>query len=277
MIWIIFLLGIALGSFVNALVWRVYQQSLSAKKRVASDARLSLSKGRSMCTHCQHELAWYDLLPVISWLSLAGKCRYCRQSIGWQYPAVEIVTAVLFVVSYMYWPQELLGVTYQLSFALWLAAIVGLVALFVYDARWMLLPDRIVFPLIGLASVYAVLQIIAQSSIGTAAAIAGSVFVSSGIFYILYQVSAGRWIGGGDVKMGIALGLFLCSPVLACLMLFTASLLGIVYALITGLAKSQKIKVVPFGPMLILATYITMLWGSRIVDWYFNTILTIAI
>lgn len=267
--------GLAFGSFVNALVWRLHQQSLSKKKRIASDAELSISRGRSMCPHCKHMLAWYDLLPVISWLSLGGRCRYCKESIGWQYPLVELLTAVLFVVSYIFWPYQLSTINYQILFIAWLVALVGFVALIVYDLRWMLLPNKIVFPLTGLGVFSVLLRAMDSDKPWQVIALSlGGLMVAGGIFYIIFQVSNGSWIGGGDVKLGFALGLFLGSPVLALLMLFFASLLGLAVAIPGIITKKSKLSSkLPFGPFLISATIIVMLFGNRILDWYFGAFL----
>ena len=94
-------LGLVFGSFVNAFAWRLHEQeSLLEKKKKPSAkqlAKLSIVKGRSMCPECKHELAAKDLIPVFSWITLKGKCRYCGKPISWQYPAVELATALLFV------------------------------------------------------------------------------------------------------------------------------------------------------------------------------------
>jgi len=104
--------GLALGSFVNALVWRVREQTKEGSKKKPDSKylkKLSVSKGRSMCPNCHHELTAKDLLPVISWLGLKGKCRYCRKSISAQYPLVELATAGLFAASYLLWPEDING------------------------------------------------------------------------------------------------------------------------------------------------------------------------
>src|SRR5882762_114793 len=100
------ILGLCFGSFVNAAVWRIYaqEQVKSKKLQVKKSTNLSIVNGRSVCPHCEHELAAKDLMPVFSWLSLGGKCRYCKKPISRQYPLVELLTAVLFVFSYLYWP-----------------------------------------------------------------------------------------------------------------------------------------------------------------------------
>ncbi|MEK9196125.1 MAG: prepilin peptidase, partial [Patescibacteria group bacterium] len=158
---ILIVLGLCFGSFVNALVWRVYQQSLPKAKR-PKKVDLSIQKGRSVCPNCHHVLGWQDLLPVISWLGLRGKCRYCSKPILWQYPLVEILTAVIFVISYLFWPFEFTG-TEVVIFGLWLAVVVNLVALAVYDVKWMLLPNRLVKFALGFAVVLSWITISARS------------------------------------------------------------------------------------------------------------------
>lgn len=272
---VLIILGLAFGSFVNALVWRLHQQELPKKKRAAPDTELSIVTGRSMCTHCKHTLAWYDLVPVLSWLSVAGKCRYCRKPIGVQYPLIELLTAVLFIVSLLLWPAQLTVLSDQLIFAAWLMAIVGFMALIIYDIRWMLLPNRVVFPLIGIGLAVAVIRAFAADSpAASLLASLGGLAVAGGIFYVVFQISDGSWIGGGDVKLGFALGLLLGSPVLAFLMLFSASLLGLMFA-VPGIVfkKSGLNSKLPFGPFLIVSTMMVMLIGQRIIDWYASTVL----
>lgn len=267
---VLIVLGLCLGSFTNALVWRLHEQTKPKKKRIASDKALAISTGRSMCPHCQHTLAWYDLLPVISWLSLGGQCRYCRKPVSWQYPIVELLTAGLFVFSYVFWPSSLLSPLSSLLFPLWLIFITGFTALTIYDLRWMILPDRVVYPLQALAVVYVLTQLLVlrqgwQAIEGAAL----GVLCSAGVFYVLFQVSKGKWIGGGDVKLAVILGLLLGGPMEAFLMLFVASLLGSIIAiplLVRGKAKSGS--KLPFGPFLMLATVIVYLFGSSLVTWY---------
>ncbi len=268
-------LGLCFGSFANALVWRIYQQHLPKKKRAGSDADLSIARGRSMCPHCNHTLAPTDLIPVLSWLTLRGRCRYCQKSISAQYPLVELVTAGVFVASYVFWPDALNNGTSYSIFAIWLVASVGFVALIVYDIRWMLLPNRIVFPLAAIAALSAVLQVLGSHSLPHTTLMAlSSVAVAGGIFYGLFQLSGGKWIGGGDVKLGFVIGLLLGSPALAFMMLFTASALGLIVSLPAVLLHKKKLASrIPFGPFLIVATIIVQLFGQSILDWYVATVL----
>lgn len=182
-----------------------------------------------------------------------------------------------FVVSYLLWPRTLTGWEWVV-FADWLVMLVGLAALLVYDLRWMLLPNRIIFPLIWLQLVFVAAQLVYSAQpLHDAWWTVLATIVGGGLFYALFQLSNGRWIGGGDVKLGFLIGLITMSPVLAGLALFMASLLG---TLITGplvlAGKMTKTTRVPFGPLLIIGCSLSVLLGQRLLDWYVHTVLSIA-
>jgi prepilin signal peptidase PulO-like enzyme (type II secretory pathway) len=247
--------GLIWGSFVNAFVWRLHEG-----KNWLSD--------RSECPHCHHKLAPKDLVPVLSWLLLKGKCRYCHHHID-DSPLVELSVPILFVLSYLWWPLSFSGAD-LFQFVLWLVFILGFVILAVYDLRWMLLPDTIVYPLIAVG-VLQLLTLVLFSDAGWRTVIdaALGVLIISGSFYVLFQVSKGGWIGGGDVKLGVVLGLLAGGPLQACLLLFFASLSGTAYAvpvLVRG--KLTPKTVVPFGPFLLLGSIIVRLFGVSIIHWY---------
>lgn len=277
--------GLCLGSFVNALVWRVREQAKQTgraaekakKKKIDAAAyakRLSITTGKSMCPHCRHELTAKDLVPVLSWLSLGGKCRYCGKSISKQYPLVELATALLFVASYIWWPADLHG--FQIGvFVWWLLLLVGLMALTVYDLRWLLLPNRILYPSAVAAFIMTLITIInadnpAMALLNAVLAVA----VGGGVFYLLFQISQGKWIGGGDVKLGWLLGLVAGTPGRSVLFIFLASVLGTLVSL--PLLKSNRLgrhSLIPFGPFLIAGLIITQLFGADILHWYQHAII----
>jgi leader peptidase (prepilin peptidase) / N-methyltransferase len=282
---ILVVLGLCFGSFVNALVWRIHEQQrtadngqrLAKKKQSNLTANsyqqtakdLSILKGRSMCPNCHHTLAWYDLLPVTSWLSLGGKCRYCHKPISWQYPLVELTTALLFVFSYIFWPPIHISL-FLVLFPLWLALLTGFVALTVYDLRWMVLPNRIVFPLQVLAVLYVLtLFVVSKDNWHVLSGALLGLLFSAGLFYLLHQVSGGKWIGGGDVKLAVVLGLVLGGATEALLMIFIASTLGSLIGIPLLLAKKTKLHgKLPFGPLLITAAIIVYLFGASLITWY---------
>lgn len=252
------LLGLTLGSFVNAFVWRLHK-------------KLDFVNSRSKCIHCDKQLAWYDLVPVISWVYLRGKCRYCKSDISIQYPAVELLTAFLFIVSFTYWPQSFASTLNTLEFSSWLVMLTGLIALAVFDIKWFILPNVLVYPLIALALVTKLsVSYFTEGLQAGVIATGGGIFVGAGLFYLLYAVSNGKWIGGGDVKLGILLGIIL-GPKSAAVALAIAFILGSLVSLPLLMFKivSRKQKL-PFGPFLILGIIIARLAGDKIANWYLS-------
>lgn len=267
------MLGLVIGSFINALVYRLYWQSTNEKKPEAEKQKYSIRSGRSMCPSCGHVLSAKDMIPVVSWLYLRAKCRYCNVPISWQYPAVELTMAILFVLSYVFWPLELSQSENIVALTIWLICLAGFIALAVYDIRYLILPNKIIFPLIAIA----VAGVIAQTAlVGNLEPFKNAVFgavIGGGLFYILFQVSNGAWIGGGDVKLGFLLGILVGGPLNALLMLFIASFLGTIYSVPMLLTKKFKIKSkIPFGPFLIVSAIIVQLFGASLVDWYLSLI-----
>lgn len=241
------------GSFANAIIWRLHSGD-------------SITKGRSKCPDCGHVLGVLDLVPVLSWLGLGGRCRYCHKPISIQYPIVELVTAVLFMAAVLVvhpvTPADWIQLVY------WLYLIVALVILTVYDLRWMLLPDAVMLPAIGLSVAY--LAYVGISGAPAAAYLhpllaAG---LASGFFYALAAVSGGRWMGGGDIKlvflMGLALGLE--RTLLALFVAFNAA--ALVSLVLLGFHLRKRSDQIPFGPFLAAATIVALLWGSSIIHWY---------
>lgn len=265
--------GLCLGSFVNAFVWRLHRQA--AAKNNTKDNRYSIVHGRSMCPHCEHELGAKDLIPVISWLSLRGKCRYCKKPIP-DTPLPEIVMPILLVWSYIAWPYA--TQSWQaidiVAFVIWAVLLTGFVTLALYDFRWQLLPDKLVAPLTVITAVFVSVVSIAEKDAGIVLGSLLGAGVIFGLFYGLYALSGGKWIGGGDVKMGVLLGLLAGGVVEAFMLLFIASLLGTVYivSVTKGKGISRKTRL-PFGPFLLLAAVIVVLYGTGLFDWYTDILL----
>lgn len=255
--------GLCLGSFINALVWRVHENDSSRR------VKLSILRGRSMCPSCGHKLSPQDLMPVFSWILLKGRCRYCGRPISYQYPAIELLTLILFLISWFFWPYGFKPEGSAL-FIIWLLILTGLVALVVYDLRWKLLPNKIVFPIIALTVGQLIFELILSHRRG--AYLEGEFFgliFSAGVFYSLYLISGGKWIGGGDVKLAIAIGLLVGGPAKAILVVFGASLIGSLMSVpLIAIHKLKKDSLIAFGPFLICATFICYLFGSNIISWY---------
>lgn len=276
------LVGAAMGSFVGATVWRLRSGQLEFDKRHKEPydhqeyKRLKKLQGknfltdRSQCLECGYALKWYDLIPIFSWLFLKGKCRQCKHSIGKFELFMELGVAAFFVLSYMFWPGGIASGFEIAHFLLWLAAGVTMAILFAYDLKWFLLPDItvIVLAVFGLA-IMGVAAAEAGDVTGTLMATGGSVFVLGGLYAALYAVSRGRWVGFGDVKLGVALALLLMDWRLALVALVLANFIGVL-VVIPGLASKKLTRTsrVPFGPMLIAGTILTWFMGEWIIDWY---------
>lgn len=254
-------LGLTVGSFLNAYVWRLYEGT-------------SIRRGRSRCPECGHDLYSRDLVPVLSWLWLRGRCRYCREPISWQYPVVELATAAVFILSWLWWPLALQSWPEAMLLGLWLGISAIFVALSVYDIRWYLLPAPLLRTLFGAAVAFCVVLAATGASyrewlqeplIG---ALGGFSF-----FYLLHILGRGRWMGGGDIKLVFILGL-LVGGLGTLVGLFVAFLAGAAVGMVLlALGRKDRQSMVPFGPFLIWGFWVAFFWAEELVDWYIDMVL----
>ncbi len=280
---ILAILGLVMGSFAGATVWRLravqLKQEKTAGEKVSAkefDTLAPLTEktfmsDRSQCLHCGHVLKWYDLIPLVSGLSTKGRCRYCKKSIGWFEPTIELGTALVFILSFVFWPNGLSGAVEITTFCFWLIALVMLVILFAYDLKWFLLPNYVVFPLIAVGVIVALIGLLTSSDIlGYLVGLLISVGILSGLYLLLWFVSKGTWVGFGDVKLGLGLALLLGQWQLAFVALFAANIIGCLIVLPGMLSgKITRKTRVPLGPLLIVGCIIAMLFGHTIINWYF--------
>jgi len=241
---LIFIFGLAIGSFLNVVIFRLGTNE-------------SILVGRSHCPKCGAILKWYDLIPALSFLIQKGKCRYCEKKISFQYPIVEIITGFLFVLILSKFGLDSLITYYLLLISCFL------IVIFVYDLKNYLILDKIVFPAIIIVLFYQILM-------GNFLNPFLSALLASGFFLSLVLISKGKWMGMGDVKFAILMGLILGWPnILLALFLsfFSGAIIGIVLILFgkKGL-KSQ----IPFGPFLVGSTILIMLYGEYLNIWYYN-------
>lgn len=284
---ILVIIGLCLGSFAGASVWRSRARQLAQDKSAGEHfdhneyaqlkklTKKSLFNDRSKCLHCSYSLQWYDLLPVLSWVSLRGRCRKCHKPIGYMEPLIELSLATFFVLSYMLWPYQL-GNFFEITrLVLWLVAGVCLAVLFVYDMKWFLLPNGWNFTVIGIGAASALLMLLnSNDKSGTLIELIGSILILSGLYWILYQISKGKWIGFGDVKLGLGLALLLADWRLAFVALFSANLIGCIIVLPAMLmGKLKRNSHVPFGPLLIVGFAIAGLVGNYLLNAYSSCLL----
>lgn len=278
------ILGAAFGSFAGAQVWRLRAKQLQEDKKAGEDfdnkeykrlkplMKLKLSEDRSIDLDTGKKLPWYDLIPVVSWLMLRGRSRFSGRPIGWFELLMELSVAAFFVVSYIFWPHGFDGWVEITQFVIWLISGIGMAILFAYDAKWFLLPNRAMLFVIVMGLLSALLATISSVDVwDTLSSIGGSILILSGLYFLLFFGSRGRWIGFGDVKLGLALALSLADWKLAAIALFSANLVGsavVIPGMILGKIKRQAR--IPFGPLLIIGWMIAGLFGPDIVEWYTN-------
>ncbi len=216
-------LGLILGSFLNALLFRY-------------NTGKSVLRGRSRCMHCGHTLAFLDLIPVFSYMYLRAACRYCRSRISWQYPIVEIAASALSVLVYLQNPEPM-------QFALGLAVWMALLFVVVYDLRHKIIP----WSASGLLAVLALIQIfIFHFSFSNI--LAGPLLAAP--LLLLSLVSRGRWMGWGDGALQIGLGwlLGLTAGLTAFVLAFwTGAVVGILLILFSkGVTIKSEVPLAPF-------------------------------
>ncbi len=270
---LVLFVGIVFGSFINAFVWRFRINSeVSANKK---DKDLSILTGRSMCPKCRHILGPMDLIPIISWVFLRGKCRYCHQKISLQYPLVEFITGLISLIYYIEW-ATLSSLPSYIIFSLALFVLYGLIILVIYDIKWYILPTQVIYFLFLLGIIYQVLSIKFGNHPSSLLQLILGTIIGGGIFYILYVISGGKWIGGGDVRLGFLLGFLLGSSTNSLLLIFFASLIGTMVSVLFIFLKKTTVKsLIPFGPFLIVSYIIIQLFGSTIILWAKNHYLII--
>lgn len=237
-------LGLVFGSFCNAWAWRSCHEE-------------SIVEGRSHCAGCGHPLGALDLIPLVSWLALRGKCRYCQAPISLRYPAAELICAVYFVSVLCCWDVSFDTLRY------WAVGCV-LLTLSLVDWETMLIPDKFLVMLGGLA----LLRLPTEGFIGLLEGLLGAGAVAVPLLLIVLladRIMGKETMGGGDLKLVAVLGLHFDAP-LTLFLLFISCIIGIIFAIISGSMQ----KAFPFGPSLALAAWVVILCGEQVLAWYWQ-------
>jgi len=242
----VFIFGLIIGSFLNCLIWRLYKDESLA--------------GRSYCPQCRRTIAWYDNIPLLSFFLLQGRCRHCREKISWQYPLVELMTAILFLLTF-----QADSFNSQFSWLLlrdWFL-IITLVIVFVYDLRWQFVPVKVIW-LMG-ALIWILNIILGVSWITTLSfAALGAIF-----FCFQYFLTKKKGVGEGDIWLGAFLGAAYPSAGLLLLIMVLSYGLGSIISLILVLRTKKNWKSrIALGPFLASGAIITLIWGEKIITWY---------
>ena len=244
---IIFLLGLSFGSFLNAWVWRTREN-------------FRITTGRSMCIICRRQLSWYENIPVISFLVLGGKCRTCKNPIPRHFIMVEIITPLILLL--VTW-QNLSTFNFNpVHFLRDIVFSILLITIFVYDYLY----QEILSELVWVGSV-AALFFNFYLDYNLTSMLIGSL-AAGGFFLLQFVISKGKWIGGGDVRLGLMMGLLLGWPVVF-VALFIAYVTGALCSVFLLAAKKKTLmSATPFGTYLAIGTFVCLSWGEGIVRWY---------
>ena len=236
------LYGVVIGSFLNVLTLRLpLKESVTLK--------------RSHCMTCGHTLSWYELFPLFSYIFLGGKCRHCKSKISIQYPLVEGLNGMLYVVVFLVHGISIETILYCLCAS-------ALIALSIIDWRTQEIPIgfNIFILLLGLVRLITDIGNWSQYVIG--------LFAVSGFLYLLFLITKGRGIGGGDIKLMAATGLLLGWQLNIIAFLLGCVLGSIIHLTLMAVKKANR--VLAFGPYLSLGVYIAMIWGEQLVSWYLS-------
>jgi leader peptidase (prepilin peptidase)/N-methyltransferase len=275
------ILGLVIGSFLNASLWRY-------------EKRISLA-GRSMCPKCKTKIAWYDNIPIVSYVILLGKCRHCKRPIPARYPLVEIITAMTFLLVSIYsspgrlvyeWFNGVCAaspiITSQrisldiVSLSILLIIFSLLIFIAIYDLRTKEIPNGFSLSFALLSFMYTAMYIFGGSaSLKSLYLYLLTAIVAFMFFYGFVYFSKETWMGGGDAKLAFGMGLLL-GPINTFLAILLASWVGASYGVGLMIFKKAGRKTeVPFGPFLVLGTLVSLLFGSQLIRWYVKIFLGI--
>ncbi len=262
MLWLIlFLFGIAIGSFLNVVILRYDGEHFLFDAKMIG--------GRSHCMHCKETLRWFELVPLFSFLIQGGRCRRCKAQLNIQYPIVELISGLVFIfVPFMFGIGTASTALIIFIAALWIAILEALLVMSLIDIRLGIIPDEIniFLGVIGIALILFAsggeVWVMLARVIGAAGA---------GVFFAgLIAVTRGKGMGMGDLKLAIPLGLIFGWPDIA-LVLVLAFVIGAIIGVITiAFGKNSMKGTLPFGPFLALGAAATFFWGAPILGWYLS-------
>ncbi len=244
MLIVVTILGLAVGSFLNVCIYRIPLKETVVYKS-------------SSCPHCSAKLKVVDLVPLISYVALKGKCRYCKKRISLLYPSLELLTAVTFVASYLLLGNSIFLVKYLFLFSV-------LIIITFVDLEYQAIPNNLIVILLLWATLWQLLY--PEISLGKAFSGAA---LGGGLLLLIAVISKGG-MGGGDIKLMFVMGLYLGLSLTA-LALFLGFLSGSVIGLILIVLRYKTRKdPIPFAPFLTVGIISATLWGYNIIDYYIN-------
>ncbi len=260
LLFLISILGLLIGSFLNVLVDRLPRGEY-------------VIQGRSRCDKCKKILKGHDLIPLLSFVFLKGKCRYCNARLSFFYPIIEITTGIMFAITTLFIfngsqflisnfkfliNSQFLNFQLLISLVYYLFIVSSLIVIFFTDLKYGIIPDKIVFPAIFVSAFYLLTINYQLLTINFLSAVGACLF-----FLILYLITKGRGMGFGDVKFAFLMGLVLGFPNIA-VALYTAFLTGAIVGCILIVWRKKRAfgTSIPFGPFLVIGTLIAIFYGE---------------
>jgi leader peptidase (prepilin peptidase)/N-methyltransferase len=264
--WVLALLGLCIGSFLNVVIhrlplmmereWKLESAELLGVK-VDDPAPITLSMPRSRCPSCGHTIAWHENIPVLSYLRLGGKCAECKTPISKRYPAIEILTALLFAACGVHFGA-------QTTTLLWCGLVATLIALAFIDLDTQFLPDSLTLPLLwaGIASAaFGWIPVSLKDSVF--GAMAG--YLSLWFVYHAYRIIRGReGMGAGDFKLLAALGAWMGWLAIPSIILLSSAVGAIVGIALIALRSHDRDVPIPFGPYLAGGGVAALFFGEQL-------------
>ena len=241
MIIFVFIIGLLVGSFFNVVISRL-------------DREGGILMGRSHCPKCKSQLAWHDLIPLLSYLLLRGRCRNCKESISPIYPVVELTTAIILVLFYLK-----IGLPLDIGSSYYLIILSFFILIIFFDYLYYVIPDKLVLPLIVYSLIYSYLfrrpELFNLLTSGLAL---------GGFFAILYVVSHGKWIGLGDAKLSLLIGLVLGYPLGALAVVFSIWIAALVGMVLIIMRRASLKSELPFGSFLSIISIIFIIFQNEL-------------
>ena len=249
---LVFILGIIIGSFLNVCIYRIPRKE-------------SIAYPASHCIYCNSYLKWYDLVPMLSYLSLKGKCRYCGGSISPRYPFVELLTGIIYLLTFYHY-----GLSLNFIFYSFLLSILIAISFIDYDEQ--IIPDGLLLILLSGATIYKLLNyFLLKLPLKLWDNIFGFL-IGFTLFFLIALISKGS-MGGGDIKLIALLGLILGLKK-TLLNILLSFIIGAIVSIVLLLTKRKGRKdAIPFGPFINIGFLITLFWGDLIINWYIRTLL----
>ena len=246
-----FVFGLIFGSFLNVIIYRL-------------KTRQNMVFGGSFCPECKNKLKWLDLVPILRFIFLRGRCRYCNKNISWQYPIVEILSGLIWVsIFYQNFNNNFQFSIFNfqsITFLYQIFIFSTLLIVAVYDFKWKIVPDKVIYPAIAIALIY---NIFSPDNGGLWGALLTAVAAFL-FFYLIFYFSKGKAMGMGDAKLAILIGLFL-SPKMALMAFVLAFVIGAVSGIILMVFDRKTLKSqIALGPFVVIGATIAFFFSSII-------------